>query len=105
MQEETRAIDPTSATLEAASLEPPLDGSLRLFRVLTYGKGQEAVEREVVAAVGEGRQVLVSAAGPTGGISDGGQKAVTDWAETLSREQGLAWQRVGRDILFTRRPS
>lgn len=73
----------------------------RLVRVLTYGKEREAVEQEILRVVLSGVRVLVHTGADTG-TSEGEQSAVGEWAEALSREHGLQWRRVGRDVLFTR---
>lgn len=77
----------------------------RIVRVLTQGKELEAISRDVAAAIDGGSRVLVKAARVTGSIpskSDGDQGAVADWAETVSQQNGLVWQRVGQDVLFAR---
>ncbi len=77
----------------------------RIVRVLTQGKELEAISRDVVAAIDGGSRVLVKAARvseSTPSKSDGDRGAVADWAETLSQQNGLVWQRVGQDVLFAR---
>jgi len=77
----------------------------RIVRVLTQGKELEAISRDVAAAIDGGSRVLVKAARVSESIlskSDGDKGAVADWAETLSQQNGLVWQRVGQDVLFAR---
>jgi len=77
----------------------------RIVRILTQGKDLEAINRDVVAAIDGGNRVLVKAARVSGSIPatpDGDKGAVADWAEALSQEHGLVWQRVGLDVLFAR---
>ena len=77
----------------------------QFVRVLTHGKGLEAINENIVSAAHAGSRVLVktgTAAGEDGPRSDGGGGAVADWAAALSQEHGLVWHRVGQDILFTR---
>ena len=77
----------------------------RIVRILTQGKELEAINREVVAAIEGGSRVLVKAARVAGSLParlDGDKGAVADWAEALSQEHGLIWQRVGLDVLFAR---
>lgn len=76
-----------------------------IVRVLTQGKELDAINRDVVAAIDGGSRVLVQAARVAGSLpagSDGDKGAVADWAEALSRQHGLVWQRVGQDVFFTR---
>jgi len=76
---------------------------VRIVRVLTYGKGLEAIEQEAVLAVNNGNQVLVNAACASDTLPDqpGGPKiAVAAWAEALSHQHGFIWRRVGMDVLF-----
>ncbi len=74
-------------------------------RVVTQGKELEAINEDILSAVQGGRRVLVKAGRVAGSLPvkpDGDKGAVADWAEALSRQHGLAWQRVGQDVLFTR---
>ncbi len=76
-----------------------------IVRILTQGKELEAINRDVVAAIDGGSRVLVKAARVSDNIpskSDGDKGAVADWAEALSQQHGLVWQRVGLDVLFAR---
>ena len=78
---------------------------IRIVRILTQGKELEAINRDVAAAIDGGNRVLVKAARFPESIpakSDGDKGAVADWAEALSRQHGLVWQRVGQDVLFAR---
>jgi hypothetical protein len=77
----------------------------RIVRILTQGRELEAINRDVVAAIDGGTRVLVKAARVSDSIPmkpDGDKGAVADWAEALSQQHGLVWQRVGLDVLFTR---
>jgi len=77
----------------------------RIVRILTQGKELEAINRDIADAIGGGSRVLVKAARVSDHIPakpDGDKGAVADWAEALSQEHGLVWQRVGLDILFAR---
>ena len=76
---------------------------VRMVRVLTYGKGLEAIELEAVSSVNNGNQVLVNAACASDSLpdqADGPKAAVASWAETLSHQHGFTWRRVGLDVLF-----
>jgi len=76
---------------------------VRMVRVLTYGKGLEAIEQEAVLAVNNGSQVLVNAACASDTLTDqpdGPKAAVATWAEALSHQHGFVWRRVGLDVLF-----
>jgi len=80
----------------------------RIVRVLTQGKELEAINRSILSAVDGSSRVLVKAARVSDSIPakpDGDKGAVADWAEALSREHGLVWQRVGLDVLFDRPPA
>lgn len=86
-------------------MTPDSDRTGRIVRVLTYGKEFEAIDQDIVRAVKEGHQVLVKVAV----LSDGALPtikddtiAIADWAEALSQRHGLAWKRVGVDVLFHR---
>lgn len=76
---------------------------VRMVRVLTYGKGLEAIEQEAVTSVNNGNQVLVNAACASDSLpdqTDGPKVAVATWAEALSHQHGFVWRRVGLDVLF-----
>ena len=78
---------------------------IRIIRILTQGKELDAINQDVAAAIDGGNRVLVKAARVAGSIPakpDGDKGAVADWAEALSRQHGLVWQRVGEDLLFAR---
>ncbi len=78
-------------------------GKVRMVRVLTYGKGLEAIEQEAVSSVHSGNQVLVNAACASDTLADqpdGPKAAVATWAEALSHQHGFVWKRVGLDVLF-----
>ncbi len=83
---------------------PGADETGRFVRVLTYGKDAEAVDRAILDAVAGGHRVLVkvSFAAESPVAAAIGDSAVADWAEALSRAHGLAWERVGGDVLFHR---
>ena len=55
---------------------------VRMVRVLTYGKGLEAIEQEAVSSVNSGNQVLVNAACASDTLPDqpdGPKAAVAAW--------------------------
>ncbi len=77
-----------------------------IVRIVTRGREPEAVGWDVAAAISGGSRVLVKVAPVLERFAekpDGDKGAVADWAEALSQEHGLTWQRVGADVFFTRR--
>ena len=81
----------------------------RIIRIFSAGKPLEAIDQAVVDAIQGGSRVLIKAGSIPSKIPDGsGEKfegasgAIASWAEGLSQEHGLIWQRVGPDVLFTR---
>ncbi len=67
--------------------------------------GTSSINRDILSAVNGGSRVLVKAARVSDSIPakpDGDKGTVADWAEALSHEHGLVWQRVGTDVLFAR---
>lgn len=82
----------------------------RIIRILTTGKPPEVIEQGIVDAIQSGCRVLVKAGSisvsfsetPMTGKPDSQSQAIANWAENLSQEHGLVWQRVGHDVLFTR---
>ena len=77
----------------------------QFVRVFTGGRGLEDINRDIVSAARGGSRVLVKAAPVADGIGekpDGDKGAVADWAQALASENGLAWSRVGHDVLFRR---
>ena len=86
-------------------MNAPAAAKVRMVRVLTYGKGLEAIEQEAVSSVNNGNQVLVNAACASDTLTeqpDGPKAAVATWAEALSHQHGLIWKRVGLDVLFVK---
>ena len=82
----------------------------RIIRILTAGKPLEIIDQEVVRAIQSGSRVLVKADSlvanfPQNGPlpkSDSENSVIAKWAEGLSHEHGLVWQRVGPDVLFAK---
>ena len=91
-----------------------------IVRILTTGKPLELIDQGIVDAIQSGSRVLVKAGSLTANFpepnseefnsleidrsrkQDSESSAIASWAETLSQEHGLVWQRVGPDVLFTR---
>jgi hypothetical protein len=85
----------------------PLSDKPRNVRVMTYGKDLAAIEHEIVHATLNADQVLVDSTYIVDHIEpklDGEIGAIAYWAEALSASHGLAWRRVGRDVLFVQGP-
>jgi hypothetical protein len=85
-------------------ITPGADDKGRIVRVLTYGKEPGVVDQAILDAVEGGHRVLVkvSSMSDTPAAQSAGASAVADWAGALSRTHGLAWARVGGDVLFHR---
>lgn len=81
-----------------------------IIRIITAGKPLADIDQGIVDAIQRGRRVLVKAGSISNNIDfdnipqklDGASGAIASWAEGLSQEHGLLWQRVGPDVLFTR---
>ena len=82
----------------------------RIIRVLTASKPLEAIDQEIADAIQSGSRVLVKTGSlvanfPENGPlpkSDSENSVIAKWAEGLSHEHGLVWQRVGPDVLFAK---
>lgn len=81
----------------------------RIIRIFTAGKPIDLIEQGIAQAIQGGSRVLIKAGSIPDKIPDGsGEKlegasgAIASWAEGLSQEHGLIWQRVGPDVLFAR---
>lgn len=80
----------------------------RIIRILTTGKPPEAIDQSIVDAIHSGNRVLIKAGRLTANFPelnqpqklDSESSAIASWAEKLSQQHGLAWQRVGPDVLF-----
>ncbi len=95
----------------------------RIVRILTTGKPLDLIDQGVVDAIYGGSRVLVKAGSLTANFLelnpievnpleinqsqrlDSENSAIAGWAEKLSQEHGLVWQRVGPDVLFTKTPA
>lgn len=76
----------------------------RYIRVFTHGKLLTDIEGDILRAISGGARVLIRTANGPNAIDSGlatGSVAITEWADALSREHGLDWNRVGSDVLFT----
>ena len=88
----------------------------RIIRILTAGKALDVVDQEIADAIHSGSRVLVKAGSLTASFPKDGSPTRLDserkvdsensiiakWAEGLSHEHGLVWQRVGPDVLFAK---
>ena len=88
----------------------------RIIRILTAGKSLETIDQEIADAIQSGSRVLVKTGSLTASFPKDGLPAKLDserkvdsensiiakWAEGLSHEHGLVWQRVGPDVLFAK---
>ncbi|MGI4788764.1 MAG: hypothetical protein ACRYFS_07925 [Janthinobacterium lividum] len=82
----------------------------RIIRILTTGKALSVIDQAIIDAIQGGSRVLVKAGSllvnfPENNLVDkleSENRAVAGWAEGLSQEHGLVWQRVGLDVLFVR---
>ena len=93
--------------MASAGEHPVMD---RIIRILTVGKPLEAIAQEIAHATQSGSRVLVKAGsltanfpkvGPSANL-DSENSVVAKWAEGLSHEHGLIWQRIGPDVLFAK---
>ena len=84
-----------------------------IIRIFSAGKPLETIDRGIIEAIQGGSRVLIKAGNipekiPSGIAEKNDQKlesingVIASWAEGLSQEHGLIWQRVGPDVLFTR---
>lgn len=79
------------------------DGNERYVRVVTHGRALPDIEADVVRAARERTRVLMSTTEGLGDLdtgSDSRNASIAAWVDGLSREHGLEWRRVGRDVLF-----
>lgn len=92
----------------------------RIIRILTTGKPPEFVDQSIVDAIHSGSRVLVKAGKLIANFPqlssselsceepnrpqklDNENSVIASWAEKLAQQHGLAWQRVGPDVLFER---
>ncbi len=92
----------------------------RIIRILTNGKAPEVIDQGILDAIQSGCRVLVKAGRLTSSFPerssselnssetnrpqklDSENSAIASWAEKLSQQHGLVWQRVGPDVLFER---
>lgn len=92
----------------------------RIIRILTTGKPPEVIDQGILDAIQSGSRVLVKAGRLTANFPelnsselnsselnrtqklDSENSAIASWAEKLSQQHGLVWQRVGPDVLFTK---
>ena len=82
----------------------------RIIRIFTAGKAPSEIDTEIAEAIESGSRVLVKAGTLSANFPentapethDGENGAIARWAEQLSQDHGLVWQRVGPDVLFTR---
>ena len=87
----------------------------RIIRILTTGKPLELIDQGIVDAIHSGSRVLVKVGSLKSNfpelnplennqpqVLDSENSAIAGWAERLSQEHGLVWQRVGPDVLFTK---
>jgi|GEM_PF-1395096 len=85
----------------------------RIIRIFSVDKPLEAIDQEIAQAIQVGSRVLIKAGNipekiPATSDQINDQKldsmsgVIASWAEGLSQEHGLIWQRVGPDVLFAR---
>jgi hypothetical protein len=77
----------------------------RFIRILASGQTLTWISQSVVQAADDGSRVLIKADAVADTIADkpdGNSSAVAEWADGLSQQNGLGWQRVGHDVLFER---
>ena len=85
----------------------------RIIRIFSAGKPIETIDQTIIEAIQSGSRVLIKAGSipekiPATNDSKNDPKfdsmsgAIASWAEGLSQEYGLVWQRVGPDVLFAR---